>query len=713
MSGTPKPSVRQYLADKAADALSLDDEADAALGDSGASIDDEALQALAPAAPPRVTTVPVTDIVGVVPGSGADPNRDGVGAFMRSGAQGLTARFGDEVSSGLASAATATTNNPLIRLLEQFTGTKTPEQIEAASIPREYAHGSAYADMRDNMRADLATDKAAYKAAPWYQDPSVTGELAGGALSALATGGAGASAEAARAATLGARAAQAAKVGAAYGGAAGLGGSESDSVLGNATDAAVGAGTGALVGPAAEAVPAGLGMVASGARAAANKMAPLADKLNFTATGIYPQQLTALLKEKGPEYIQQLGQYARGLKGEHPLAFLKPWGAKSYQEAADNAASEAGARIGASLSAADEAGVRVATDPIADAMESYAQSYGGPLGTNPADKQGGALMSEAARWRTQQPDSMSMGNAGIDPTTLAPRFEAPAPARTVSPSDAMAMKKEYERLGGYVGDRITTLPHGSTPEMYQDAANPVRGAVYDAMDTAPGDIGPQFRADMSDYGKANTILNAANKRVMHDDANHIISLPSAVLASGGLATGHPAGLAAGAGMGLVKGYGKDVGASLARLAQLGAGGISNAADAAATAAQPVAIAEAQRAGAPERSMIASGASGAFDMTGFGASPAYSNDNQDQLNRSNTQALTNAARQISGKTRGGDLGSAVQQTLKTDPASLGPYQQQLAEAADDPQRMANILAQLGQDPEFRPIYHRLSAMTAAQ
>lgn len=560
--------------------------------------------------------------------------KDPIGAFGRSGAQGATARHGDELSSGLASLATATHDSDFDQWIERTASRLNPfesaddaariaNEQQASDIPKTYAAGSPYADMRENMRDDLRGDKADFKGEHWYNDPTVTGELAGGALLAAATGGAG---EAGEGAAVADRLRRARNAGAAYGAASGLGGSESDDLGGQALDTAKGGAAGALIGPVAEVIPAAAGAAATGLRTVANKLAPIADSYRFAASGVYPQQMTALLKEKGPEYIQALGRYAERLKGDGRFSFMKPWGARSYQEAAQLSKEAASGRIGQNLASAEAEGVRVPTDPVADALDEQARSYGGALGTNPADKQASALMSEASRWRTKQPDPMGMGNEGIDPYSLEPAYPVPNEPMSLSPSDAMGMKQEYERLGGFVGDRIQTLPHGSTPEMYQDAATPVRGALYDAMDTSS--VGPEFHGNMDEFGKANTILNSSNKRVMHDDANQMISLPSAIAASGGLETFGPAGLAAGGAMGLVKNLGKDViGATGTRLAQFGAGGMSNAARAVQDVTEPLAMSEAQRAGEPEVQTVGGAASRAFDATGFGASPAYGQEQQ--------------------------------------------------------------------------------------
>lgn len=575
-------------------------------------------------------------------------------------------------------------------------------KMDGGDIPRAASRGvdapvrdvTDYESGRDELRADQDAAKDEHKLA--YRGGQAVG--IGGTLMAPLPGSArlakfakpaggkvaewllahGASEGVAKATgNVAGRAAVAAPTGAVLGGVNAAGDSEASLMRDPgqlAKDTAVGVGAGAVAGPIvgegvhqAAKIP---GAVASGmssaAKWAADHAGEAADKFRFGATGVYPHQLDALSKEKGPEYIRELGQAAEKMKGEHGLGWASPWNARAYRDAADTTAAAAGKRIGENLSAADASGVRVPTDPVADALDAQAGTYGGRLGTNPGDKQANALASEAARWRTRQPDSMAMGNEGVDPTTLEPRFEAPAAPRSLSPSETMGMKKEYEGLGGYTGEKIATLPHGSTPEMYQDAANPVRTALYSAMDGAPGDAGPRFRSDMNEYGKANTILNAADKRVMHDDANQIVSLPSAVLASGGLVAGHGAGAAAaGAGMGLVKGYGKDVVATGMRAA--------------------------------EKTALAT--QSASEGIGDWLKSAASSEAGQKFGEGVRQQLP--ARGAEAVTHGSSVDAAVMQMAQENPDQLGEYGPELAQAAQEsPEHFAAVQQRLSETrPEF--------------
>lgn len=585
MSGRPKnqPSVSEYVADKEADEAeaAAADEIEAALRDEAEAEINAALST--PPAPPAPAGPPPGTVIGVnpkykqkyqapayVPGGEGDPNRDGLGAFLRSAAQGATARWGDELSGELA--------DYLLNEHRNLEGAMDPNKREANAIPRTY--GTPTPSVTDEMRAELATDRAAYAKAPFWQDPMVLGEATGGAALALAAPASGA----ARGATMVSRIPGAAKVGALWGGAVGTGGADGD-LADRARGGLEGATAGLVLGPVAdETVGAVSGRMSEAARAASEALRRKANVNRVAATGTYGAQMRNTAQNKGEQWIQDLGEgiEAKGLhEGEGPLGFL-PQPPETYGRNAQALRSDALERMTSAEDAiVSQADPLVPTASMIDDMRG--QSGAAFDRVDPAGQSHGGFMSTMAD-RMENASQYIVGpDGGPMPGTQAMPF-----SRAIDERRYLDSNIDWTRRGGYEGS-------GMQEQVRRGMAGDMRAGIRETIDKAAesGQVDPAVAANwkggMQDYALAAAVEEPAMARVYQEYGNQKISLPGwlgANAVGGPLA---PLGVAAGE---VAKHRGA---AALAGTQRLGQRAFRNVADAAEQTAMPASMGAARAA----------------------------------------------------------------------------------------------------------------------
>lgn len=599
--------------------------------------------------------------------------------------QGFTMRWGDEGAAALAEAAPSEGSglDALARRgLNAFGAGLPAADPEAAAIPKTYAAGSRYADLRDNERANNA---AASERSPLaYTVGEAAGAIPGAIASAPAGGGA-----------LSARIAANMAAGGLYGGISGAGGSTADNAAGVATDALTGAEVGAALGGGVTGVAA---KVAPSADRAALALGRLASRARAGASGAYGGELARLTEKHGPQYAEQLGENIERMglhKRPSPGASTVVGGAGGAALGGAGGAAQSwlsggdpyegakrGAKYGAALGAL--AG-RASTPGVYRAnAEAARKRLSGEIGQSIEDAtaqgvsfpKSDVIAGMRAKLRTL-PKSTPEHRAVRDQLRGLMRDVHEQYAEHMTPKQLQALKKSYEEIGGFKPTQNMPAGDARTAQMYRKAARVPRQALEDSInEQALPETSAQFANARQDFGTARTVENMARKREAQELGNQQLSLAAA-------ATGDPIGAMSVEGM---KRVGKD---SLADLARAGSRQARNVA----TAANAI-------QGAPVGQ--ASGFAGSTARVPQ-ASPAMAQPKS-------AEQRSEAA----GKGTGYRLESAVRDAMARNPQALGPYSQRVQEALakeDDPNALSALLFQLSQDETFRTQYQ--PALTGAR
>lgn len=608
----------------------------------------------------------------------------------RGAGQGATLRWGDEGAAALAEAAPREGSglDALARRALNVFGADLPEvDPEAAAIPKTYAAGSRYADMRDSERA--ANAQAQERSPVLYTAGEVAGAVPGAIATAPAAGGA-----------LPARVAANMAAGAAYGGISGGGGSEAQDAMGVAADAVQGAEVGAVLGGGITAAAAGAGRAAQAVRPGLER---LANRARAGASGAYGGELAKLTERHGPQYAERLGADIERLglhKRQGPLKSAAlgaaggtaiggtggaAYGAgKSYFTGEGDMLDEAakygkrGAKMGAALGALSS---RVATPAV------YRENAAA------VRKAAGQQLDDAIREATEQgvhaptTEVLAGMRAKLRATPKSTREHRALREQIrdlmsdvkeqhgpqMNPKQLQALKKAYEapETGGFEPTANTPVSDAAKARMYQRLASVPRKALSTSIDElALPETAAKFGNAKRDFGPARTVENLATKREAQELGNQMVSLPAA-------ATGDPLGALSVEGM---KRYGKGALAGTLRGTERKFGGLQTLAESlsgqrAATGA--TAVPTGQTAG------FAAGAS-----IPSRAAPAMASEQQ----RS----------EATGNANGYRLEGAVRDAMARNPQALGPYAQQVQKAMSDsdPKALSSLLFTLSQDETFR-------------
>jgi hypothetical protein len=263
------------------------------------------------------------------------------------------------------------------------------------------------------------------------------------------------------------------------------------------------------------------------------------------------------------------------------------------------------------------------------------------------------------------------------------------PGESLSPQQLWALKKKYEKAGGYRGDRNAPMGTAVKAEAHRDAAGIPRRALHEVMreqsyQGAPinalgGDrdfgTAQRFAQAMEDYGPASTVKNLADKRVAHGMGNNPVPLTAG--AQGGIA---------GAAIHGVNTVGRDVGANALRSLE--------------AVARTGAIAPPAFGGVATGAAAASGA--APDRPAVQPPPALPPPQPAPLPRSPAPAVSEP-----GRSHGNQLPERIQEALLSNEGGepLGQFTQPLRDAFDtgDDKQINAAIARVTDDPAFRRDY----------
>lgn len=440
-------------------------------------------------------------------------------AFGRGSAQGATMGFGDEGSAGFAGALGM--GEDAAKWIAERTGMRKHDDTD--DVPRTYAAGSQYADMRNNIRGE--NKRAADQQGAAYLGGEVFGSLAPAALTSRVPLPAPA--------TLAGRMGLGAAEGTALGGVAGAGHSESETAGGVAADAAKTAAIGGVLGGAMPAAAAGLGAMAHGVASGAKGVA---DRARVAATGAYGGQVKSLVKDKGPDAI---GRYADVIEregihqGSTPLP--QSWG--TYAENAAQVADDAGKKIGA-LSEDAASKVQVDVKPMVDELLEEAVKLEG-VRTPEARTMMGDLLERA--------EMLDKGPMRYD--------------------EALDMRRMLDKIA-WNEERAN---NGAAAERARGMAGRIRKAMMDSLDEEHPALRKAIQEQNERYEVASWANTMAERRVAQETGNQAVSLPAWIAGSGGLAavgadggSSVIGGLAAGTAAQLAKTRGKSAIAGTAR-----------------------------------------------------------------------------------------------------------------------------------------------------
>lgn len=386
----------------------------------------------APGTPPA--EAPWYEVLGKGAERGARAVGQGAADFGRGLGQGITSRWGDELAARM-----------------------TPEVDDGTGIPREYAAGSATADMTEQNRRD--NREARERSPALYTGGEVIGAVDQAALPGAAAGKLGLAARAAgtaRAVPLAASIAKNAIGGAGYGFAAGTGGSEASDPLDVLREGYSGAKTGALLGGGTTAVLGGVGKAAS---ALAPKLMRGSNFMRGQAVGAPPD-----LGDAAESIGRQPGESAAtavGRKVEElglPGASKGPMTGAGYARAADARADDLGTQLGIIIDrAAGPSGVGVPKAQVVDELLALRREYAS--GASDAARSKAAVVERAIK-----------------------RLNA-KPSETLDARDLQTLKSEFEASGGYRKGEAPPTPRISVAkEANRDVATTMRKNLTGAMD---------------------------------------------------------------------------------------------------------------------------------------------------------------------------------------------------------------------------------------
>jgi hypothetical protein len=421
------------------------------------------------------------------------------------------------------------------------------------------------------------------------------------------------------------------------------------------------------------------------------------------ASGAYGSDIRKLAENiGGEEGLKKLGEWMqqRGIhQGEGWLGKLLPQTAETYGKNA-NAVNKAalGEQKAVLGELAQRTPVLVDTLPVTSKLRQGASELS-DLAADEYEKQAGHAVDLAERIA-----SKSRPGPGVS------TMEFPEALKQRQSLDKLVNRR---KLGG-------TLTDDLREENNRLAGDQFRGALRTSLDQQAPDIAPRFAAAQGDLSKGLDIERLANAREAKETGNQLMSLPTAILAGGGLAAtagggvaGHALGgdtqstsigaaipvagaMATGA---LLKSRGH---AATAGLANVGSKALRSAGNFVRDAATPAVVNAAIRAGQSGPTWVApwreqpSDAPRIDDLAAPPPSPAAA---------------------VAGG-RGHLLPQAAIQALNSNRAILGEYASQIAEAqgkegANGPNAVANLIARLSQtDPKFKqtvlPELQRLTA-----
>lgn len=357
-------------------------------------------------------------------------------------------------------------------------------------------------EMGSNLRDRLALAQERSPTA------SLAGDVIGGGVSALATGGAAAGA--ARALPFAGRLAAGAGLGAEQAGLTAAGYADDGDRM-EAAFSAVPAGL--VLGAGGEALGTGL---EAGGRWARDIAAPWLREQGLmnrvASSGLYGGSMDRLAQNiGGKEGVVELGQWMEN----NGLDQLTPGGI------GDEAKSLNSMRQGDQRSFLDELADRPEGPPLVDTGEIIDSLQGrrGELSGLPDSDSATQAMQYGTQARNIA-DKSYPGSIGGQQTHVQPFEQA---WRSRQGYDAGV---DYNKLGG---SREDALYEG----VARDAANGYRGGLVESLENTSPELAPRWESIQEDLGNSTTIMNAGLSRELRETGNQPLSLPSLVGAAGG------------------------------------------------------------------------------------------------------------------------------------------------------------------------------------
>jgi hypothetical protein len=330
--------------------------------------------------------------------------------------------------------------------------------------------------------------------------------------------------------------------------------------LGAAEGGALGAATGAASADDGDRVEgaliggtggAALGGLAPAMVALAGKGAPAlertASELRTAATGPYGAQLGRLAKDKGRDYVADVGRTIerRGVDQRGGLFSRAPMGPGGYAKRLDEVLPQVGREMDALLGEAEAVGADVPTVWLrAQVLRRAKDLESGASGTTDSGRAQAAKLREIA---SRLPDHETTPRLG--------------------PRELQALKEAW--TGEVWKEANPQLARGgNTAEAFRAAAGVPRELLDEAIARkASPDLTERFKSLRDEYGHLRTAQDFAEGREFRETGNQLLSLPTTIAGAGGLAGGPGMSLAAATTLGATKHFGKDVAASGLRTLQ--------------------------------------------------------------------------------------------------------------------------------------------------
>lgn len=416
-------------------------------------------------------------------------------------------------------------------------------------------------------------------------------------------------------------------------------------------------GQGAALGGGIAGAVGGLGKAAG---ALAPQLGAAADKARTAAFGASGADLRKLADSRGLEFAE--GNIARQGEALGVSNKLMPVSTSEYAKRFAGKQEEASQSIAQSLQDAEAQGVKgpgfISEQPIVDALRA---------------KEAAALRSP---YGDRQAQASAFGQVG----------DAAAGQSISTPTQLRGMKSGYDQRA--YPNQLQGSSESFMGQAHKTAGDAARGQLREAMSYALPETEQAFAKGNQQYGTAAVLEETARNKAaqQYSGGGMLGNLGAGAIGAGvGATFGGAEGAISGAALGFARPalsaaqqYGPDLGANLGRLGERAMGG----------AAGPM-QSFAQKAPIGQ---LAGGQQGPDPLEQMGASLAKSQENA----------------------RGHLLPQVIQDLLQSNPAELGPYASQFAQAAgaEGEGNLAGLIERLSRtDPRFRSEFlPRLNAMT---
>ena len=301
-----------------------------------------------------------------------------------------------------------------------------------------------------------------------------------------------------------------------------------------------------------------------GARRVVDPLENFASRMRGAAPGAYGSTVTQLTKDKGRDYLADMGRTIERLgvdrrAGVGPLRARLPMGSKAYEQRLDEVLPQVGAEMDDVIMQAEQAGSKVPAGFLRRRLVARAEALEATTGAPDS------ALAQASKLRD---------------------IAGSLPDQSYSPRELQALKESWADEAFTQRD-FSRPKGGNAAEAYREAASVPR-TVLDEQITrkvSPDQL-RRFQQARKDYGHLKDARDVATKREGQETGNQLVSMPTAIAAGAGAgaggvnyaADGDPltSALLAGGTMALTKRYGKDALASFARGTQKAAQRLSRA-----------------------------------------------------------------------------------------------------------------------------------------